>query len=223
MTPAGTTEPTSPRAALRLTKIGTKATAWAFAFLVLRIFAVSGYDWSTAFKVSSTINLSEGPALLFGSLMAAHDLMAVLLILMVPLFIATYIWTPRGRRPVVMLAGAVHLVALASHVLSFASWWILPGAALVLILFWFVHRLSPEHRLHRVLTAAMTRVGSIAAVAVLLVAALTHTPWVPREDIDTSDGTITGYVLSVDSGYLNVLTTDHEFVIIIGSDVISRD
>lgn len=34
--------------------------AWAFAFLVLRIFAVSGYDWDTAFAVSVTIGLDDG-------------------------------------------------------------------------------------------------------------------------------------------------------------------
>ncbi|CAN5903075.1 hypothetical protein BH23ACT10_BH23ACT10_12110 [soil metagenome] len=62
----------------------------------------------------------------------------------------------------------------------------------------------------------------MARVALLLVAALAQTPWVPTEQIETTDGTITGYVLSVDPGYLNVLTDEQEFVILISSDVRSR-
>lgn len=62
----------------------------------------------------------------------------------------------------------------------------------------------------------------MARVALLLVAALAQTPWVPAEQIETTDGTITGYVLSVDPGYLNVLTDEQEFVILISSDVRSR-
>lgn len=59
-------------------------------------------------------------------------------------------------------------------------------------------------------------------IAIVLVAAVVQTPWVPQEQIETTDGTITAYVLSVDSGYLNILTEDHKFEILISSDVISR-
>lgn len=59
-------------------------------------------------------------------------------------------------------------------------------------------------------------------MAVLLVAAFVQTPWVAQEQVTTTSGTITGYVLSVDPGYLNVLTTAHEFVILNQSTVLSR-
>ncbi len=68
----------------------------------------------------------------------------------------------------------------------------------------------------------MAGVGWAVGIAVLLLAALVHTPWVPEEYIETVDGTVTGYVLSVDSGYLNVLTAQREFVILISGDVLSR-
>ena len=67
-----------------------------------------------------------------------------------------------------------------------------------------------------------TVLGWILAAGMLLVALLTQTPWVPRERIETTNGTVTGYVLSIDPGYLNVLTEDHEFVIILSGDVLSR-
>lgn len=43
-----------------------------------------------------------------------------------------------------------------------------------------------------------------------------------REVIETTHGTVAGYVLSVDSGYLNVLTDDHEFVVVLTTDVRAR-
>lgn len=44
----------------------------------------------------------------------------------------------------------------------------------------------------------------------------------PLEQITTVDGVIDGYVLSVDSGYLNVLTEDAEFLILISGDIVAR-
>src|SRR5699024_3211955 len=46
-------------------------TAWAVTFVLLRLFAVSGYDWDTAFSVSTTLELDDAAALIFGSLMGA--------------------------------------------------------------------------------------------------------------------------------------------------------
>lgn len=45
---------------------------WGFAFLLLRVFAVSGYDGDTAFSVSTTLGLGDGLALVFGSHMADY-------------------------------------------------------------------------------------------------------------------------------------------------------
>ncbi len=70
----------------------TWAAAWAFAFLILRIFAVSGYHWDTAFAVSTTLGLDDGLSLVFGSLMAGHLLVAVPLIFVLPLLLAAYLW-----------------------------------------------------------------------------------------------------------------------------------
>ncbi len=58
---------------------------WGFGFLVLRIFAVSGYNWDTAFAVSTTLNLNDGVSLLFGSLMAGKLFTAGLLVVTLPL------------------------------------------------------------------------------------------------------------------------------------------
>ncbi len=199
------------------------AAAWAFVFLILRIFAVSGYDWRTAFAVSTTLGLDDGLGLLFGSLMAGHLLTSLLLMGVLPLLVAAYLWGPSAHRPVVMLLSTLALVTLAALTTTFHTWWVPVGTAVLLGLFALVRRLPRSSRLRRISMAALPRVGWIAGVAVLLVAAFVQTPWVPLEQIVTTDGTVSGYVLSVDSGFLNVLTDDHEFVILISGEVLSRD
>lgn len=196
--------------------------AWAFIWLILRIFAVSGYDWSTAFAVSTTLSPSDGLALLFGSLMAGHVVVAILLIVVLPLLIASYVWSPRGHRPAVMLATTLGVVTLAAMTVSFREWWLLVASAAVFGVFALIHILSAKNPVRRALMATMSRIGWVSGIALVVVAAVVQTPWVPQEQIETTEGTITAYVLSVDSGYLNILTEDHTFEILISSDVISR-
>lgn len=195
---------------------------WGFVFLILRIFAVSGYDWSTAFAVSTTLGLDDGLALVFGSLMAGHLLTAILLVAVLPLLVAAGRWGPRDRRPVVALLAVPGLVTLIALTVSFASWWLPLATAAVFVGFAFVRRLPERNPLRRATTTAMVRVAWVVGLTVLVVAAFVSTPWVPHEEIETATGTLDGYVLSVDSGYLNVLTDEHAFVIVVSSDVRSR-
>lgn len=80
---------------------------WTFAYLVLRLFAVSGYDWNTTFDVSTTLSVNDGLALLFGTLLAANVVVTVFLIVVLPLLISTYLWSPEGRRAVIVLPTAL--------------------------------------------------------------------------------------------------------------------
>ena len=193
-----------------------------FVFLILRIFAVSGYDWNTAFAVSTTLSLSDGLALVFGSLMAGHFLVQILLVGVLPLLLATYLWAEGGHRASILLTTTLAVVTLLALTISFKIWWLPPATAAVFVAFVLIRRLSLKHWLRRMFTLAMASVGWVAGVALLLVAAFVQTPWVPQEQIKTTTGTVIGYVLSVDSGYLNVLTDGHEFVILNSADVLSR-
>ncbi len=196
---------------------------WVFSFLILRIFAVSGYSWETAFLVSTTISLNDGLSILFGSLMAGHILVAIILIFVQPLLIAALIWGAKDRRLVMLLSAVVSLVILITLTASFATWWLPVAATLVLASFALIRRFPKENTVRRVWSAIILRASGVAGAAVLVVAAFLQTPWVPHEVIETTDGTINGHVMSVDSGYLNVLTDDHEFIIIVSGDVISRE
>ena len=195
---------------------------WGVAFLTLRIFAVSGYDWPTAFLVSTTLGLDDGFALIFGSLIAEHTLTAVLLIGVLPLLIAGYLWGPREHRTVVLVLSALGVVVSVALTSSFGSWWLPAGAAAVFAVIAVIRRLPPQRPLRHALAVAMARVGWVAGVGVLILAALGQTPWVPHEVIETTGGTISGYVLSTEPGFLNVLTDEREFAIVISGNVLSR-
>ncbi|MDN5803490.1 MAG: hypothetical protein L0H26_02720, partial [Microlunatus sp.] len=121
-----------------------------------------------------------------------------------------------------MLFTTLGVVTLIALTVSFGSWWVPLATAGVFATFALIRRLPLQRPLRRASTAALARVGWLVGVGVLVVAALVQTPWVPREQIETTDGRLSGYVLSVDSGYLNVLTDEHVFVILVSADVLSR-
>ncbi len=222
VTGATATTSDSPETPRRGWSTGVSSTVWVFAFLILRIFAVSGYSWETAFLVSTTISLNDGLAILFGSLMAGHLLVAILLVFVLPLLVAVLIWEPKARRLVMLVSATVALVILITITASFSSWWLPLAAAVVLVSFGLIRRLPADNPVRQVWWALVARASGVVAAATLVIAAFLTTPWVPHEVIETTDGTISGHVMSVDSGYLNVLTDDHEFLILISSDVISR-
>lgn len=195
---------------------------WGVAFLTLRIFAVSGYDWHTAFLVSTTLSLNDGVTLIFGSLIAEHILTAILLVGVLPLLLAGCLWGPRAHRTVALLLLTLGVVLSAALTATFALWWLPAGAAAVFAVITLIRVLPLGKPLRYAVSVAVARVGWVAGLGVLLLAALGQTPWVPLEHIETTDGPLSGYVLSVDSGYLNVLTTDREFVIVLSDTVVSR-
>ena len=69
--------------------------------------------------------------------------------------------------------------------MSFHRWWLPLAAAAVLGALAWIGRMSPNRRLNRISVAVIARVGWVGGLAMLLVAALTQTPWVPHETIET--------------------------------------
>lgn len=218
------TDTTSPEGRKAGLGIGAaQVAAWGFAFLLLRIFAVSGYDWDTAFLVSTTLGLDDGLALLFGSLMANYILTAVLLICVLPLLIAASVWGERQHRQAMLLLATLGIVALTALTGSYGLWWLPAVTLTVLAAIVLIRRLPQGNQLRRGVSTVLARAGLMAGLATLIVAAFVQTPWVPEEKITTAEGTMTAYVLSVDSGYLNVITVDQTFAIILTKDVLARE
>ncbi|MBK6967892.1 MAG: hypothetical protein IPH29_01910 [Candidatus Microthrix sp.] len=156
------------------------AAAWAFAFLVVRLFAISGYNWDTAFLVSTTLGLEDGLRILFGSFMTARLVVAPLPVTLLPLLMAAFLWSPKGRRPTVVLLAGLALTTLTSLTLSYRAWWLLPATAAVFGVLVLIHRRQAGAPLRRLLAATIERIGWVVAIGALGVALATQTPWVPQ-------------------------------------------
>ncbi|WP_182347103.1 hypothetical protein [Tomitella gaofuii] len=106
---------------------------------------------------------------------------------------------------------------------SHSSAWTAAPLAVWAFAFALIRMLPRRFPLRRVLGLAMARVGLVGGGGVLIAAAFVQTPWVPLEHIGTTDGELIGYVMSVDPGFVNVLTEDQEFVILPVDSVLSRE
>lgn len=211
-------------------------------FLVLRLFAVSDYDWYTAFAVLHTVDVDDSIAVVMGTLMADPIAAAVYLALLTPLAV---LWlplsAPRSRRRteeatarqpprpslgsgLLLLLGA--LVPLAAYVWSFRAWWVMAITVALGALLLALDRASKAgSRLRQLAQWTGRHLGRLIVAGWLLAAATVNTPWVPLERVDLHDEPpLRGYVLQAEPGFLKFLTENQrEFRILTDQDVSSRE
>ncbi|MEU6258519.1 hypothetical protein [Streptomyces sp. NPDC047043] len=218
-------------------------TTAAFAFLVLRLFAVSDYNWHTAFAVLHTLDLKDSIGLVLGTVMADSLASVVFLTLLVPVALLRLVMERRaagksreralaeGRQPERPdLAGALLLliavVAVVAYIATFHSWWLLwlmfgVGG----LIFGIVFSVQAGGGLKRAALWTTRHLVALVGLAMLLGAATISTPWVPMERIETQDGKeLQGYVMQAEPGFLKVLT-EHErkLLILTDQDVRARE
>lgn len=208
-------------------KVGAVASAGGAAlFLLLRVLAVSDWNWHTAFAVAHTVNFDDAIGIVLGTLMANEVLAGVLLIWLLPLSLIHVAWPldNDGRSAGSTLLAATMVAASIALVSTAHSWWVFVGAAVVAVLFVVARRFLHHGRVHDIMQFALTRVGPTALLGALVLAAIVRIPWVPLERIETDDATLTGYVMASDPGFLKVLTEDErELLIIVEGAVSSRE
>ncbi|MER8046000.1 hypothetical protein [Streptomyces sp. NPDC094032] len=214
-----------------------------FLFLILRLFAVAGYDWHTAFAVLHTLDLDDGISIVLGTVMASSLAAALFLALLVPVAVFRLVLSlraageerrerersglPAGRpdlEGVTLLV--IALAAVAAYVWSFKAWWLPVAAALVGALFFSIaYGMKSTGFLRTAALWAGRHLGALMVGALLIGAATVSTPWVPLERIALTDGQqIRGYVMEAEPGFLKVLTDhDREFLILNDGDVASRE
>ena len=221
---------------------GFAVTTAASAFLVLRLFAVSDYNWHTAFAVLHTLDLKDTVGLVLGTVMADSLASVLFLTLVVPVAVLRLAMEWRavgesreralaeGRQPEKPdLAGALLLliavVAVVAHIATFHSWWLLwvmfgVGG----LIFGIVYSVQAGGGLRRAALWTTRHLVALVGLAMLLGAATISTPWVPMERIEMRDGKeLRGYVMQAEPGYLKVLTEhERELLILTDQDVRSR-
>jgi len=196
-------------------------------FLLLRMFAVSNWDWHTAAEALGTIDFGNVIPVGFGTLVAAPAITAIIIVWLLPLAVLNALWPTRlganYRLSQLMIAIALS-VAFIALVKTFAWWWLVIAAVVVAGLVTGARLMWRRGAGRTIVRGILHHAGITAVVAILILAAVVRTPWTPKEEITTTDGVVTGYVLKVESGYLQVLTSgDRKMEIIVGSDVVARD
>ncbi|WP_280300168.1 hypothetical protein [Nocardia neocaledoniensis] len=203
---------------------GLSATGVAGLFLLLRLFAVTDYDWNAAFSVVGTLGLDDVAPMVLGTLMASPLLGGIALSVLLPEAVLRQL---RLGRPTWENAGSLAwllVVVLFTVALlwTYRVWWVLVAACVLGIVLFLLLRTS-----HRNARFAKWFVGSSALVvtlAALILAATVQVPWVSREHIATRTGVVDGYVLENPPGFLKVLLEDgREIVIIDTADVTGRE
>lgn len=112
---------------------------------------------------------------------------AVVLVFVLPLLIATFLWSLNGRRPTVALSCVLGVTTLIAITASFGTWWLPVASAAQLLAFALIRRLPPTGPVRKTMYGLMARVGWVTGAGVLVVAVMTGTPWVPLEQIETTD------------------------------------
>lgn len=197
-------------------------------FLLLRMFAISEWNWHTALDVLGAMDFGNVVPIALGTIVAQPVVTATVVVILLPVAVVELFWPSEANsRSVLWLSAliAALLVVFIASAKTFGDWWLVPVmVALVAVivamrLLW--RRGTGRQRMLR----ALRSIGLVAAAAFLLMAAVVPTPWVPRELITTrAHGVIDGYVLSVEPGFLQVLTaSDREVVTLTTSDVVQRE
>lgn len=193
-------------------------TGGAVMFVLLRLLAVSHYDWHTTFAMLHTLDLEDAPGLFLGTFMADVWVSSVVLVVMVPL---TIFYAISKRSRTAPLAVAVLVAFLVAHVITYHRWWVPVGTAVVtaVLVFAGLMRRRPDSPV----TFVLHRFGYLVGAAALAVATIAATPWVPLERIETDSGTIEAYVMETSPGFLKVLSAqEREFRILRTDEVRSR-
>jgi hypothetical protein len=190
-------------------------------FLLLRLMAVSHWNWHTAFNVADVVDFSDAVSIVYGTLFAEPVYTSILVMWLLPLVAVRLIWPP--QRPQISVPSSVMLlVAVLSCavalVITYREWWLVLGAVLVGAALVAARLVWRHGVVHDGVVRVMRSTRITAAVGALILSAVVTVPWTPLEHVHTKSGVIDGYVMKVESGYLRVLTKNHRHLEIIARD-----
>ncbi|KXO91883.1 hypothetical protein AXK57_11670 [Tsukamurella pulmonis] len=206
--------------------LGTGATI-AVLFVVLRLLVVSEWDWRVASRIMAVTDVNSALTIVLGTLMSDPEFTSALVMVLLPLSVLRLAWRVHAKSPTSVwsaLLVAVLTTACVALTVTYGYVWVPIGAAVIAVAVLAVKHWFAEGLSGRTVDFAIREVGSIAALAVLLLAAVERTPWSPAERLHTRTGVITAHVLKVESGFVTALTeSDREVLVINSSDIVRRE
>lgn len=206
--------------------LGTGATI-AVLFVVLRLLVVSEWDWRVASRIMAVTDVNSALTIVLGTLMSDPEFTSALVMVLLPLSVLRLAWRVHAKSPTSVwsaLLVAVLTTACVALTVTYGYVWVPIGAAVIAVAVLAVKHWFAEGLSGRTVDFAIREVGSIAALAVLLLAAVDRTPWSPAERLHTRTGVITAHVLKVESGFVTALTeSDREVLVINSSDIVRRE
>lgn len=230
--PAGATEPTHPASLSsiesQLDKRGWELTAGFLAlFLFIHVLAVSGWNWGTAADIADSFDFNDSVSIIFGTLFELPVATGVIASILLPIVVFRMLRIRKTAQPSTIVKNLFIIAGLVStqYVLirSFEMWWPLIVAGILFIGLLVANRVWATGSGHVFMSNLGKHTGTLLVVSLVLLGLLVDTPWMPRESIQTKGGEVTGHVLETTPGFLKVLTDEREVLIIIDSDVQSRE
>ena len=196
-------------------------------FLLLRLLAVSGWDWAHAGAIADSFDFSDAIPIVLGTLFSAPDFTGALIAVLLPLAAIGMLWPGVRRQRPHLLAAVMLVAALIGGAVAFAhtyhSWWILIAAAIIGAAVSALYALFTHGRVHRAVQWVLRSVGMLTVLAAFVLAVVADTPWMSREHLElTGDRAIEGYVLDVSPGFVKLITDDRDVDIIPTGDIESR-
>ncbi|MFC7219199.1 hypothetical protein ACFQLX_13630 [Streptomyces polyrhachis] len=203
--------------------LGVSAAVVALLFVILRLLAVTHYEWDVAFALSDSINFGDSLGVLIGTFLGETRWSMTLLAFLLPLLAAGHLRRLRsgqwfiGHTLALIVLGCVFVAA----VITFRAW----PALIVLAVMSALQLLLRRTRLGlEVIRKLSARTGLLTMAAVLLMAGGSDTMWVPKERIELRHGQheLTGYVVSDTGAFVKVLTEDERRIEILSDDDIAK-
>lgn len=194
--------------------------------LVLRLFAVSGWDWRVAASLVDSFSFDDALSVFMGTLFERPHITGFIVLIALPVAIARDYWlarthsfTSRANNGAVALGLIATLYVL---VRTFHVWWTLWATIALTILLIGASLIWQKGVAHTLLSRAGRHTGAIVIAVLVYLSVTVDTPWITKEKIETEVSTYYGYVLESDPGFLKVLTDDREVLILPDPDVVAR-
>ncbi|WP_336670385.1 hypothetical protein [Tsukamurella sp. USMM236] len=206
--------------------LGTGASV-AVLFVVLRLLVVAEWDWRVASRMMAVTDVNSALTIVLGTLMSDPEFTSALVMVLLPLSALRLAWRMHTKSTTSVWSALLVAVLASACIALTATYhyvWVPIGATAIALVILAVKHWFADGFSGRTVDFAVREVGSIAAVAVLILAAVERTPWSPAERLHTKTGVVTAHVLKVESGFVTALTeSDREVLILNSSDVLRRE